>query len=113
MTNSKGILARCASLLACLLTTIWVSPATADIDLVFGVYTSDKPSTMVQQFRPALNVLEDRLTDLLSEPVRIRTSVSKSYDDGLRDLVEGTVDFARFGPASYILAKKQEPGLSI
>jgi phosphonate transport system substrate-binding protein len=32
---------------------------------------------------------------------------------GLTDLVEGTVDFARFGPASYVLAKRQEPDLSI
>jgi phosphate/phosphite/phosphonate ABC transporter binding protein len=113
MTNGKGFLALCGGVLACVLTAIGAGPASADIQLVFGLYTSDKPSTMVQQFRPALNVLEERLTDLLSEPVKIRTRVAKSYDDGLKDLVDGTVDFARFGPASYILAKRQQPGLSI
>lgn len=91
----------------------WISPASAEIQLVFGVYTSDKASSMVEQFRPSLDALEKHLTALLSEPVIIRTRVAKSYSDGLEDLVAGRVDFARFGPASYILAKKQQPGLSI
>lgn len=100
-------------LLASLLAVLWVGPARADIQLTFGLYASDKPSTMVRQFRPALDILEKRLTALLSEPVRIRTNVAKSYDNGMADLLRGTVDFARFGPASYILAKEQEPNLSI
>jgi len=100
-------------LLVGLLGVVSVGPASADVELVFGLYTSDKPSKMIQQFRPALHVLEERLTALLSERVEIRTHVAKSYDQGLTDLVEGTVDFARFGPASYVLAKRQEPDVSI
>ena len=112
-TSNQRRHSRIVSLFLGVLALSWTTPASADIELIFGLYTSDKPSAMVQQFRPSLHILEERLTALLSEPVKIRTHVAKSYGDGLQDLVDGTVDFARFGPASYVLAKQQEPGLSI
>lgn len=112
-TYPKRYSRRIVGLVVGLLAISWLSPAKADIELVFGLYTSDKASSMIQQFRPSLDVLEKRLTAAISEPVHIKTHVAKSYEDGLKDLVEGRVDFARFGPASYILAKQQEPGLSI
>lgn len=104
---------RIAGLLACAFALFCASPVRAEIELVFGLYTSDKPSTMIRQFRPSLTALEQRLSTMLSEPVIIRTHVAKSYEDGLNDLVAGKVDFARFGPASYVLAKRQEPDLSV
>jgi phosphonate transport system substrate-binding protein len=85
----------------------------ADLDLNFGVYTADKPSAVVRQFRPVLKAIEASMSDQRGEPVRIRMQVAKSYDEGLRHLVDGRVDFARFGPASYIAAKDLNPGLSI
>lgn len=90
-----------------------VSPAAADVTLSFGVYASDKPSAMVRQFRPVLNVLEDRMTKLVGEPVEIRLQVAKTYEQGIDDLVLGKVDFARFGPASYIEAKDADAGVTI
>lgn len=113
VTLSRRRPSRVVNLLFGVLAMVWANPASADVDLVFGLYTSDKPSAMVEQFRPSLHILEQRLTALLNEPVKIRTHVAKTYSDGLTDLVNGTVDFARFGPASYVLAKQQEPGLSI
>ncbi len=92
---------------------IGTSPASAGVDLSFGVYASDKPSAMVRQFRPVLNIIEERMTDLLGEPVGIRLQVAKTYEQGIVDLVEGNVDFARFGPASYIEAKEADSGISI
>lgn len=90
-----------------------VSIAKADIELVFGLYTSDKPSSMVIQFRPSLDILEERLSAVLLEHVTVRTHVAKSYSAGLENLVDGKVDFARFGPASYVLAKRMNPDLAI
>lgn len=39
--------------------------------------------------------------------------VARSYDEGVRALVEGRVDFSRSGPASYVAATNLDPGLSI
>ena len=85
----------------------------AEIKLKFGVYTSDKPLTMVKMFRPLLNALEKNLTEQLEEPVSISLQVAGSYDQGIDDLVSGKVDFARMGPASYITSKDLNPGLQL
>ena len=87
--------------------------AHADITLKFGVYASDKPSAMVRQFRPILNILESKISKRLGEPVKITMHVAKTYEQGIDDLVSGRVDFARFGPASYIEAKEMAPDVSI
>jgi phosphonate transport system substrate-binding protein len=91
----------------------WAAPAQADLTLSFGVYSSDKPSSMVRQFRPILNVLEKNLTAIRGEPVKIRMHVAKSYQQGLEDLLSGKVDFSRFGPASYVTAKQTDPSIEI
>lgn len=83
------------------------------VTISFGVYSSDKPSSMVRQFRPVLNALERRMSDIDGRPIRIQMHVAKSYDQGLKDLVSGKVDFARFGPASYVTAKEWDPRISI
>ncbi len=89
------------------------TPALADVQLTFGLYTSDKPSDMVRMFRPTLNAVEEQLRASLGEPVQIKMKISKNYDEGVAALVQGDVDFSRFGPASYINAKRQAPGLSV
>ncbi len=88
-------------------------PARAAVDLKFGVYVSDKPTEMVRKFRPVLDALEASMSRDLGEPVRIRMRVAGDYETGIEDLVIGAVDFARFGPASYILAKARNPALRI
>ncbi len=81
--------------------------------LKFGVYASEKPSTIVRQFRPLLNVLEIKLAERLGEAVTIQLQVSKSYKTGARQLTDGKVDFSQFGPASYVLAKQVEPQIQL
>ncbi len=88
-------------------------PARADVDLEFGVYVSDKPTEMVRKFRPVLDALEASMSGKLGEPVHIRMRVAGDYETGIADLVTGAVDFARFGPASYVLAKQRNPELRI
>lgn len=88
-------------------------PVLSDIQLTFGLYTSDKATSMVKQFRPVLNALEDKMTSKLGEPVQIKMQISKNYQQGLANLVEGRVDFSRFGPSSYVLAKHLNPEIKI
>ncbi len=83
------------------------------LELSFGLYASDKASTLVTQFRPILNQLEAKLSRKLKTNVKIRMQIAKNYQIGVQELVEGKVDFARFGPASYVQAKAQNPRLDI
>lgn len=85
----------------------------AEIQLKFGLYASDKPSALKKKFDPVLGALEPLLTDSLGEPVKIVIKFSQTYEGGIDDLVTGAIDFSRFGPASYVAAKKANPGISI
>jgi phosphonate transport system substrate-binding protein len=90
-----------------------VSGAWADITLVFGTYAADKPTAVVRKFMPFLNYLEHEMTTYLQEPVTIKIRIAADYNMGIADLTEGRVDFSRFGPASYVAAKQDNPGLKI
>ena len=85
----------------------------ADKVINFGVYTSDKPSQMVRKFLPAMNYLEQKLSEKMEEKITIRIQVAKNYKQGVDDLISGKVDFSRFGPASYISAKAKNDKISI
>ncbi|MBT3340343.1 MAG: PhnD/SsuA/transferrin family substrate-binding protein [Planctomycetes bacterium] len=89
-----------------------IQPA-APIELRFGVYTADKASDMVRQFRPVLDELEKSMTAGLGERVRIRMEIAVDYERGRDDLLSGRVDFARFGPASFVLARGENPHLKL
>ena len=65
----------------------------AAIDLNFGLYTSNKPTSMVRKFRPILDAIEDRISERLGESVQIRMQVAKDYNKGIEHLASGKVDF--------------------
>ncbi len=102
-----------ASLALVAISTVLAAPVQAKVSLTFGAYTADKPTAVVRQFRPLLDELEKLVAARIGEPVEIQMKVAASYERGLKDLVDGTVDFVRFGPASYIFAKREAPGLSV
>lgn len=83
------------------------------VRLNFGVYSSNKPTAMVRTFKPILNALENSIADKLGRDVDIRMQIAKNYDQGIADLANGKVDFSRFGPASYIEAKRENQDLEI
>lgn len=85
----------------------------AEINLIFGLYTSDKPTTMVTKFRPFINTLEAQMSHKLKQPVRIKMHISSNYNDGVLALTNGDVDFSRLGPASYITAKNTNADLKL
>ena len=55
------------------------APESADeMSLTFGVYTADKPSEVVKQFRPILDALEESMSDTLGKPVAITMQVASA-----------------------------------
>lgn len=80
----------------------------AEVSLTFGVYTSDKPTTMYRQFAPIIEELEKGVSKALGKSTEIQLRVLMTYDEGLEALVKGQIDFARFGAASYVLAHEQD-----
>ena len=95
----------------CLLFSADRAPAAEPLQLTFGVYTSDKPTDMYRMFKPILVHLEDAVSKDLGRPVKIKLRVFNSYDGARKALVTDEVDFVRFGPSSYILAKEENPGI--
>jgi phosphonate transport system substrate-binding protein len=88
-------------------------PASAQVSLVFGTYTSEQASSLVDQLRPALDVVARRLSDELRQPATIRMQIASSYDEGVRLIVSRRADFMRLGAASYIAAKEKDHGISL
>ena len=85
----------------------------ATIDLTFGVYTTDKPTVMYRQFMPLVEMVQDRMEAALKREVAIEFRIFKTYDAAREALQSGSIDFARFGPASYVLAKKHNPAIEL
>lgn len=88
-------------------------PAQADVNLVFGTYAADKPTVTFRKFKPFLDYLATEMTTILGEQVNIKMKIAKEYEAGIDDLATGRVDFARFGPASYITAFERDQGINI
>jgi len=83
------------------------------LNLQFGVYRTDKASTMYRTFLPVIEQMQEDLEATLKRPVEIELKIFKTYEEGLTALVKGDVDFVRFGPASYVLAKRLNKNISL
>lgn len=92
---------------------LFVQPAFADINLIFGTYAADKPTETVRKFKPFLDHVAAGMTDILGEPVTIKMKIAKEYEESIDHLASGAVDFARFGPASYITAHARNSDIQI
>lgn len=107
--TSQGVHIFAAAAIAIVL----ASPVKADIDLVFGTYAADKPTVTVKKYKPFLNYLAEEMTAILGEQVSIKMKIAKEYETGIDHLANGDVDFARFGPASYITVHDRNAGVQI
>lgn len=101
------------SLLLAVLLSAGPLEAKAKVALVLGLYPSEKPSNMVEALRPSLDAVEKIMAAQLGEEVEIRIQMLSDYVSALDSLVAGRVDFARVGPASYVLGKKEQPDLEL
>lgn len=113
MAMTRDFLKNGLAALAALAVFAVSNQASADITIKFGVYATDSRSTVESKLRPILGALETDMTKRMGEPVTITIQVAGTYEKGLDDLVKGRVDFARLGPASYVLGKNENPGLAI
>jgi phosphonate transport system substrate-binding protein len=96
-----------ANLLAiAILSVIFVGPGFAET-ITFGIYTSDKPTVMYQKFRPIIDYLQNRIAQNGGNAT-VKMKIFPSYAAAVDALVAGNVDFMRFGPASYIMAKDRD-----
>lgn len=109
-----AITSRCGQTFsAAVLATMLAMPAIADINMVFGTYAADKPTTTVKKYKPFLRYLSEEMTKVLGEQVNIKMKIAKEYETGIDHLANGEVDFARFGPASYITVHERNSGVKI
>lgn len=95
------------------ITLLFSTTAAAEVVIIFGTYAADKPSAMVKQLNPSLQELRKLTQKQLGEPVDIRLKIVRGYAAGVKQIVEGKVDFMRVGPASYVKAKDANPGIQI
>ena len=94
-----------------MLVAIFVGSSYAET-ITFGVYTSDKPSVMYKQFKPIVDYLQKKV-NLNDVNIEINMKIYASYSGAVDALVQGDVDFVRFGPASYILAKEKSKDIRL
>jgi len=78
-----------------------------DLVLKFGLYQSDKATEMYRKFNPVIEAMQVSVAESLGRPVKIDIRIFKTYQEAQDALVSGEIDFARFGPVSYILAKNR------
>ena len=80
----------------------------------FGIYSHDQiPTEMLPIFSPVLSYLEKSLSDKLRQPVRIDFVIFRDYQVTMAALLTNGVDFARFGAASYVIAKGSNAAVAI
>ena len=91
----------------------WPTAASAKVTLVLGLYPSEKPRNLVQALRPSLDALEDLLAARLEDEVEVRTQVFSDYQTTLDRFLAQEVDFARLGPASYVMGKSRDPAIAL
>ncbi len=99
-----------------ILISLLLTPAVVQADtlkLKFGLYGSERRSSLDEQFNPILTELENRLSSSMGKKVEIERVFFKHYQQGLDAIVNGDVDFTRTGPATYALAKQRNNELSI
>ena len=116
MANHHNRLAEiaCIAVLVCaVLFPSRAHAATEYVRLQFGVYQSDKATVMYRKFLPVIERLTEATEVELGRPVDIEFKIFRTYQDAQESLAMGTVDFTRFGPASYVLAKDRNPEVGL
>ena len=83
------------------------------VHITFGVYSYQRPADVYRSFSPVIDRLEGMVAKELAQPVRIHLRVHRTYEECLQAFVDGDIDFVRFGPSSYVLAKQRNPAIQL
>lgn len=113
MANLLPVLLLGALSLASAAPAVAQQPAAAAVSFTFGTYSFKKPTDVYNDFAPAIESLENALESRLNLPVTIDLKVYKTYEECLDKFVAGEVDFVRFGPASYVIARDRNPEVQL
>ena len=90
-----------------------VSAGTRLMRYTVGIYSRQSPTEMMTQFAPILSYLETNLTEPGAEVIRLDLVIYGTYEQGIRALLQREVDIMRLGPASYVIARQQNPALGL
>jgi len=80
--------------------------------LTLAVYQADNAQTVYRQFQPLADGISQGI-EKAGGNLRVELKIYKGYDDARDALVNGQVDFARLGPASFVLTKERDPGIKL
>ena len=80
--------------------------------LYFGLYASENYSELIKKYIPLLNHIQEQLHQA-NIIVNIRFKGYSTYDECIQALSSGECDFTRFGPSSYILAKRRNKNIRL
>lgn len=83
------------------------------LQLTFGLYQTDKATEMYRKFMPMLEAVQEDAGRLMTREVEVELRIFRSYEEGIAALATGKVDFVRFGPASYVLAKQRNKNVRL
>lgn len=80
--------------------------------LRFGSYATERPTEELRKMEPFRQAIEHSLRTK-GLPVKIEVRIFPSYEEGIKALRLGEIDFSRLGPSSYVLARQQAPNLTL
>jgi phosphonate transport system substrate-binding protein len=89
------------------------APAATPNQLTFGVYSFKRPTDVLRDFDHTVTEIGKAVSKTLGKPVQIELKVYRTYEECLDRFVAGDVDFVRFGPASYVLAKQRNENVQL
>ena len=81
--------------------------------LTFGVYTSEKATEMFKRFAPVIDDMQSLVAKASGRPAIVEMKILKTYEEAYEAFLRGEVDFVRFGPSLYTIAKAKEPGMQL
>ncbi len=115
--EKTGVLRMFSSIILAVMLVIFFSESvrsdSSTLSLTFGTYESEKSAVVQKQFAPILEYMQSQMKKKLNRPVDIKLKIYNTYEEGNDAIVKGEVDFVRFGPASYIIAKERNPKVKL
>ncbi len=84
-----------------------------ELQLSLGIYQTEKATLTYRKFSPVIEPLTAALEARVGRTVVIRLRIFATHAAAIDALVGGEIDFARFGPASYVKAKAREAEIAL
>lgn len=80
--------------------------------LRFGSYATERPAEELRKLEPFQKAVEAGLNARGFE-TRVEVRIYASYDEGIAAIAAGEPDFARVGPASYVMIREKSPAIQL